>query len=232
MTLTLRTIYLGVTITSLGLLSFGKPASAQISIPEQPDRIVQDNVLTSSALPQTRIQVDQAFSYVGNFEFTIRDIAYGERHVFVDAQGSKVKRLFIFQFEGFLPNNEHFYRYTFTNAEVIAGFRFRQNTWAYSNASSAKENPAGEGPLTAEFLREKGYELEDELMMSRFLMVPDEAKRNEMILFYLENASSTGYTIASFYDEKDEPTAHWKSLSVGLTERSRRAFEVLGSGSR
>lgn len=213
-----------LTLCSLGI---GQSASAQITAPAQPERIVQDNVLTSSALPKTSIQVDRAFSYVGKFDFTIRDIAYGERHVFVDAQDKKVNRLFIFQFEGFLPNNEHTYRYTFTDAEVIAGFRFRQNTWAYSNAMSAKENPAGEGPLTAAFLRAKGYELEDELMMSRFLMVPDKAKRNELILFYLENASPTGHTITSFYDEKDEPTPHWRELSVGLTERSRKAFEIL-----
>ncbi len=199
----------------------------QTSVPEQPNRTVNDNVLNSPALPATKVRVDDAFSYLGSFDFVLKGIAYGERHIFADTADAKVRRLFIFQFEGFLPNNEHTYNYDFTHAETIGGHKFRQNTWAYSNEKAAKNNPNGEGALTAAFLRSKELELEDELMMSRFLMVPDDARRHEMILFYLENASTTGYSISTFYDMNDNPTRHWKEISQELTARSRESFRIL-----
>ncbi|MBT8399194.1 MAG: hypothetical protein KJO98_01860, partial [Rhodothermia bacterium] len=119
------------------------------------------------------------------------------------------------------------YNYDFTHAETIGGSKFRQNTWAYSNEHAVRNNPKGEGALTAAFLRSHGLELEDELMMSRFLMIPDEDRRHEMILFYLENASTTGYEISTFYDAQDTPTAHWEAISRELTTRSRESFGIL-----
>lgn len=201
---------------------FGQPG-----IPSMPARNVEDNVLTSSALPEIRVKVDDSFSYIGKFDFVLKEMAYGERYVFVEANGNKITRLFIFQFEGYLPDNALTYNYDFTRAEPIGGYRFRQNTWAYSNRESQKKNPGGEGALTAEFLRNRGFEIEDELMMSRFLMVPDEERRHELILFYLENARTTGHKIASFYDASDTPTPHWKQISEGLTERSRASFVII-----
>ncbi len=217
-------VYLFLCLIVLGLFP---AAYGQTETPLQPERTVKDNILISTALPEIRVQVADAFVYLGKFEFTIKGIAYGERHVFIDESDGKVERLFIFQFEGFLPDNTHTYNYSFAQAETLGGYRFRQNTWAYSNAESELKNPKGEGALTARFVRSKGFELEDELMMSRFLMVPDEARRHEMILFYLENASSTGRAISSFYDEQDKPTSHWRAISEGLTARSRSSFEIL-----
>ncbi|NNE35117.1 MAG: hypothetical protein HKN13_07780 [Rhodothermales bacterium] len=48
-----------------------------------------------------------------------------------------------------------------------------------------------------------------------------------MILFYLENASTTGYEISTFYDAQDTPTAHWEAISRELTTRSRESFGIL-----
>jgi|GEM_PF-947411 len=214
------------------LFFIAQPALGQSDRPTLPDRSVLNNVLVSSSLPEIRVAVAPEFTYVGRFDFFIRDVAYGERFVFVDADDKKVQRLFIFQFEGFLPTNTMTYNYNFSQAEEMGGFRFRQNTWAYSNNDALINSPEGEGSLTAKFLRSKGYELEDELMMSRFLMVPDEERRNELILFYLENASTTGRSIASFYDNQDNRTAHWREISKELTARSRESFSIVTSKSQ
>ena len=189
-------------------------------------RTVEKQTLISTELPKIAITVDPAFKYIGKFDFVLKEIAKGERYVFVDAdRGKKIKRLFIAQFEGFIPGNSHTYNYRFDNAELMAGHKFRQNTFAYSNLESERDAPAAEAALTAKFLRDRGYKLEDELMMSRFLTVPDAERRNELILFYLENASTTGKNIADFYAD-DEETTVWKNISVGLTARSREAFKV------
>ena len=108
---------------------------------------------------------------------------------------------------------------------MFGSHKFRQNTYAYSNTESRRENPENEGVLTFDFLQKKGYSLEDELMMSRFLTVPDEAKKNELILFYIENASETKHKLSEFYKD-DEATEIWKNISKGLTERSLKAFKI------
>ena len=109
------------------------PAFAQIVPPPMPARSVENNVLYSEDLPAIRVRVDSAFRYVGKFDFVLKEIAYGERYVFADDKDGRIERLFIFQFEGFLPNNDHTYNYNFDQAELIEGFKFRQNTWAYGN---------------------------------------------------------------------------------------------------
>ncbi|MCB1024110.1 MAG: hypothetical protein KDB79_06965, partial [Acidobacteria bacterium] len=165
-----------------------------------PKRIVKNNVIISDSLPRISVAVNGSFKYLGRFPFKIRDVAAGERFVFVDEKKGKVKRMFIAQFEGFLPHIDDFYRYSFENAETFGAHKFRHNTYAYSNKESRENNPKGESALTAEFLKEKGYILEDELMMSRFITVPQENKKHELILYYFENVSETKNRISDFYN--------------------------------
>ena len=204
------------------------PNVAGLNLPPMPDRRVEDNVLYSSELPDIRVRVAEEFRYLGKFDFILKDVAQGERYVFVDDEEGQVKRLFIFQFEGFIPGNEYTYNYNFDRAESMGDYKWRQNTWGYSNEASARENPFNEGTLTADFLHSEGLELEDELVMSRFLMVPDDDRRHELILFYLENAGDLGIRIDELYTEAG-PTKRWRELSVGLTERSRESFEIVGT---
>lgn len=193
---------------------------------EEHRRYVAANTLVSTALPAIRVRVAAAFKYVGKIEFKIRDVAQGERYIFVEANDKKISRLFIAQFEGFLPSNAMTYNYNFQNALDLNGHRFKQNTFAFSNAEARAENPSGEAALTAAFLLEKGFVLEDELMMSRYVTVPDSARRHELILFYIENAGSTGRRLQEFY-RGDEETAIWKTVSKDLTARAFKNFEVL-----
>jgi hypothetical protein len=71
----------------------------------------------------------------------------------------------------------------------------------------------------------RGYKLDDELMSSRFLTVPDAEKKNELILFYMENVSGTKRKLADFYIGDDE-TAIWKQTAGGLKERAMAAFSI------
>lgn len=201
------------------LLCFGLAFGQQI------ERKVAGKTLISNQLPEIKVKLNGNFKYVGKFGFTIRDIAKGERYVFVDARKNEIQRLFIAQFEAILPTSDEFYRYNFDKAQKFGVHKFRQNTFAYSNLEAEKENPNGEATLTAKFLKEKGYQLEDELMMSRFLTVPDEAKKHELILFYIENVSSSKHRLADFYKD-DAATEIWKQISNGLTNRSFKAFKI------
>ena len=188
-------------------------------------RKVEGNVIISDTLPKIKIAVKGRFKYVGRFDFKIRDVAAGERFVFVDAKNGKVKKMFIAQFEGFLPHIADYYRYSFANAMNFGLHKFRHNTYAYSNREARRSNPMGEGVLTEDFLKKKGYLLEDELMMSRFLTVPDKAKKHELILYYLENVSSSNHKLAEFYKD-DKPAQVWKNIAKDIKLRSLKAFKI------
>lgn len=192
----------------------------------QETRRVVGNTIVSDKLPAIKVQVDKAFKYLGKFDFVIGAIAKGERFVFVEATRKKrIKRLFIAQFEQILPTSQEIYRYNFDKAILLGEHRFRHNTFAFSGAEAKRENPKGEASLTADFLAAKGFRLEDELMSSRFLTVPDQAKKNEMILFYIENISKTGRRLADLY-VGDEETVVWKAITSGLKDRSSAAFKI------
>lgn len=192
---------------------------------QQIERKVNGKILISNQLPEIKVKLQGNFKFVGKFDFTIPDFGKGERYVFVDARKRKIRRLFIAQFEAILPESKEIYRYNFDNAQKFGQHKFRQNTFAYSNLEAKKENPAGEAALTEKFLKEKGYLLEDELMMSRFVTVPDLEKKHELILFYLENVSQTNHKLSDFY-QGDDDTEIWKQISRDLTIRSLKAFKI------
>ena len=188
-------------------------------------RVVKRNTIISERLPKIKIKVKRSFKYVGRFDFKIRDVAAGERFVFVDAKRGKVKRLFIAQFEGFLPHINDYYRYSFKNAMTFGAFKFRQTSYAYSNSEGRTSNPNGEGVLTEDFLRKKDYELQDELMMSRFVAVAGADKKHELILYHLENVSSVGHSLSELY-KNDKLTPVWQKISAELRKRSLKSFKI------
>jgi hypothetical protein len=188
-------------------------------------RRVDNNVLISDSLPQIKIKVDQAIQYVGSFPFKIKDIAAGERYVFAESDGKKIKRAVIAQFEGFLPQSSEIYRYSFANAISISTHKFNHNTFAFTNADAAKENPKGEAALTESFLKKKGFEIPQAWIVSRFLTLGDESRKYELIIFYQEDAALTGHKFEEL-SVNDESTELLKSIAPSLKERALKAMEI------
>lgn len=215
-------------LTLLILMVQVAPAIAQDSdvvCPMSAERSVEGQVLTSTALPALHLHLDEAFSFVGSFAFTIRDVACGERFVFVDAEELTIKRMFVAQFERF-TNTDGTYNYSFANAETFAGHRFRYNPFAYSVTGARSRNPMGEAVLTDNYLEARSYASPDTFMVSRFLTVPDEARRHELILFYLEDLSSINLTLDALYDASDQMTPAWRKESQALKQRALAAFAI------
>jgi hypothetical protein len=185
-------------------------------------RPVDRGTITSPSRPAITVRVARGFAYAGCFPLEFPQVARGARYVFLDADGPRLRRLFVLQFEEFLPGVDHVYRYDMTSAEDIGGHRFRHNTWAYSNAASAAD--PNEGTLLAAFLVQRGYEVPDVWMMSRFLTLGGEDRKSELILFYLEPAAA-GTRLADLY-KGEEPTPAWQALRPALAQRSREAFSI------
>jgi hypothetical protein len=175
------------------------------------ERFVKDNMLVSDADPRLAIRFESPFEYVGVHDFDIRGIAGGTRHVFVDADGAYVRRMFILQLEGFYPNNPGVYRYDLSDSPVVAGYPWRSNGWAFDLAAFRIDDPGNESSITAGFLEGLGYELPELVLMWRSLTVVNETRTHEAILFLLEAGEPLGLRMQDLFDG-DEDTPRWKAI--------------------
>ena len=204
------------------------------------ERQVIDNVIISEDTPSIKIKVDDEFAFVGKFDFEIiasseeypedligKPIASGERLVFLKSdQEQSVEKLFIVQFEGFLPENDLIYNYDFSKAESIGSNKYRHNTWIYDARSMAEQNPSNEGAKTIKFIEDKGFTLQDYFMMSRFVGLASEDRKNEIIIFYQEMLTkTTGLTLDEY--EQSTTQADRETIINSLVERSRNSFEII-----
>ena len=201
-------------------------AVTSTSVAQKPSRVIRGDTLVSSDLPSLRIVVAPTFRFVGIVPFQIRDVASGERFVFVEARDREVQRLIIAQFEAIRPGSSERYNYSFAQAPVIAGHRFRANAFAFSHAAARAQNPTGEAALTAAFLAGKGYRLDDEYMTIRYVTVPDRARRHELILFYLEPLKRASLRLADLNDPAGNATTAWNAAATALRARADSAFAL------
>jgi hypothetical protein len=190
-------------------VGIGCAPSRSVTNTAQPNRYIQDGVLVSRCLPPLRFQAGPGFWYLGAHPFRIRNLAAGERHVFADTAGGRVRRLLLLQFEGYLEGVEGSYNYRTTNPVHLGGETYNQNLYFFD----AGTDLAPEGAATRAFLDRQKLSWPREQMMSRFVRVVDAARRNELIIFYLESVADAGYTLAQ--------------VAASLTARSLRAFTVL-----
>ena len=202
-------------------------------------RFVKDNILHSNETPQIEIRIDDEFKFIGKFDFEIiassdeyseellgKPIAAGERFVFGATNGNhEIEKLFIIQLEGFLPDIDLLYYYDFSSAELIGNNKYRHNIWIYDAEESAIQNPVSEGALTRNFLREKGFNLDNQYMMSRFVGLASDDRKNEIIFFYMEMlGKTTGYSLDEYQNSISDEEL--ESIEQSFEERSRKSFEI------
>lgn len=194
---------------------------------ENAQQYFKDGVLISLQDPSLAIDVDDSFTFVGRHPFTIRDVAAGERFIFVDTDDNLIQRLFIVQFEGFLPGVDDFYRYDLTGSPVVADYPFRSNGYAFDILEAIAANPKSESAATYPYLESRGYLVPRYWMQWRSLTVADQARSKEMILFYVENVDATGLSLTDFYQE-DAATAEWTDVQKELEVRANDSFRLTG----
>ena len=183
-----------VLVSSLLLYSI---AYAQSDVNSQTRR-VKGQILTSASLPPIRIRVGKAFKYVGSQQFILYDRAQVEQHFFVDAdKQQRIKRMYMVQFEGYLPNISGSYNYLVTKTVSLAGQSYIVNAEVIPNVPSAiKQDAQSDVARAALFLEGKGYRIGEGIVFQRFVRLVDEAKRSEFILLYVEDLSGAGVDAA------------------------------------
>lgn len=190
-------------------------------------RTVKGQRLTSPAIPAVKLEFDKAFKYVGSQSFVLYDVANAEQHFFVDADDQgRIKRFYWVQFEGYLPTNSHTYNYKSTKTIDAGGFNF----FADAYPRNIKGNPGradSDGNRARSFLTSKGYRMaSDDLLSQRLVHLVDEAKRNELMIIYIEDLSGMGLT-APDLSPGGSAAARWDDVAKALLERALKNMKVM-----
>ena len=228
-----------VTLTALFLFFFAAQSCTK-NIAVADSRSIDGIVLTSTIDPALTFRPSKEFQFVGDFTMTLKDTALAERHHWVATNdNNQIQKLLIVQFERFLDDVEGEYSFSVPSSEIsgsnykfsptpvsLGGIGFIHNTWALDHAANASERPAMEAAATLALLKEKGYLIDDELIMSRFVQSFGENNRHELIIFYFEPLSSGGKFLKEFPDG-GPPSAAYDTYSDAVTTRSLDAFEIV-----
>jgi hypothetical protein len=187
-------------------------------------RTVAGQVLTSKEMPAVQLEFDRAFKYAGSQSFVLYDVANAEQHFFVDAdEDGRVKRLYWIQFEGYLPDNTYSYDYKSSRIATIGGLEFFADIYARSLKGNLGR-PDSDGNRARAFLESKGFKTGTEVVTQRFVHLVDEAKRNELMIIYLEDLSGTGFT--ADLNEGGSKHAEWSSLSQAVFARAQKFMKI------
>jgi hypothetical protein len=190
--------------------------------PSRVARSVVSNVLHSPALPALDLSVDPSIPYLGSTELIIKNIARPERHHFADVRDGTVRRLFVVQFEGFLPDNDERYVYPLPDPVELGGATWGSWVFAYS---AHRDDPAPETTDTVAFLDERGIAFDDEQVMARYARILGDDARNEVLLFYHEPLRRLGHRLDTVSLDGDLRT-EYAAVGTDLKARARRAFRL------
>jgi hypothetical protein len=226
LTMAFAALVAGSEITSINLVSASKTAEEPKS-PQQLTRKVKGQTLTSTKLPAASLKFDKAFKYAGGQSFILYNVANAEQHFFVDAdKQGQIKRFYWVQFEGYLPNNNHSYDYKANQTIDIGGLNFIADAYPLN----FKVNPGrsdSDGSRARTFLESKGYRMAgDDILFQRLVHLVDEAKRNELMIVYIEDLSGMGLTAADLA-KNGTAAARWDEISKGLLERAIRGIRIV-----
>lgn len=208
---------------SLSLTSFA-PAQSTANRESARTRDVKGQVLISTYLPSIRLRFEKRFKYVGSQKFILYDRAQVEQHFFVDADNQqRIRRMYMVQFEGYLPNVNATYDYPSTETVDINGVRYIVNVETIANVSAVlRQSPESDVARAGSFLESKGYQISESVMFQRFVRLVDEAKRNEFILVYIEDSGTAGGSIAA-----TRTTSEKNEAMQEFQRRALKGFTVL-----
>jgi hypothetical protein len=75
-------------------------------------------------------------------------------------------------------------------------------------------------------LESKGYRMaSDDVLSQRLVHLVDEAKRNELMIIYMEDLSGMGLTAADIA-EGGRAAARWDEISNGMLERAVNGMKI------
>lgn len=179
----------------------------------------------SDANPAIAVHVDPSLPFLGRTELDVRGRARAEQYFFADVQDGKLGRTVIVHFEHFLPTNEYTFGYPTFLMVTLDNHEYLHQRWPIPRFELLTLEPVKAMLAAANVTAEEGW------LSNRYARVVDEAGKYELLLFYLEPASSSPVPIdllAAEAQPNGVPPAsgQWATIAAGLAERARAAFTV------
>jgi len=107
----------------------------------------------------------------------------------------------------------------------IGGLDFIADVYA-RNIKTNPGRPDSDGSRARAFLASKGYTLgSDEVMSQRLVHLVDDAKRNELMIIYLEDLSPMKLTAADVAPG-GKAAGEWEKISAGLLDRALKNMKI------
>lgn len=155
-----------------------------------PHRRAVDNLVTSHGLPDIKIRVADTLRYMGELKFTLMDAARVEMFLFAeDDVNYQFKRIFVVQFEGYLPDNDFRYEYPALEQVQLGQHGYMTDGGVLMLDRVMKRRPEGDIAVWVNWLKQQGYDprLWNDMGYRRFVRLVDKSQRNEILLLYFEN---------------------------------------------
>ena len=203
-------------VLTLAALLFCNGAHGQVTVPE---RKVEGSVVISRD-PAMRITLPKEARYVGADRWTLYDVADCEVHVFVEADAARnVQRVYWVQFEAFIPSRpDSTYNYDRDAITEINGLAVHHRE--RFGASDEKPRAGSDLEHVRDMILAAGYTLPKEIINARLVHLPDDTKRKEVMVIYMEDMATTGKTSADFIAGAKISEA-WTPVGEKLLERAK-----------
>ena len=203
----ITTVLFGQLVAALSMLD-QTAAASQAWDALRPERSVVGQVLTSSAAPAIRIQVNDALPYIGGQRFILHDTVDAEQHFFLEVDKAKaIFRMYWIQFERYLPGRPGEYSYEHDKTVTFSGLKLLANVRRFTEPPA----PDSDRKNAYEFLEKLGYTLPTPATRARLVYLFEESRRQEVMIIYLEPAEIIGEVTA------EESAAIIQRARQGLT---------------
>ena len=164
-----------------------------------------------------RISVDSAFGFIGHVEFAIGEAASAEQFIFGEITEGRLDRAVIIHFEKFLSSSSRFI-YPTAPADTLGRHAYLHQHWWLSPDFFAS-------PPLHELLARRGITVDSAYVADRHVRVVDPVGKHELIVFYLEGASTFSTPVGRIPPSMvgNVPPA----TASEVAGRARRAFQVV-----
>lgn len=177
--------------------------------------------------PPLRLKIAPGLKAVAPLRFPIERLTNVERHVFVEADRSRVvRRLVIVQYERAQAGSKFRFVYPSTPPQPFGAATYRFGAYVYDDERAAAAAPDREAARTRARLRQLGYRLPKLERTARLARVADAAGLSEVIVFYMENADAE-YPNGLIGADEDGDLALDPPAAAALLERMRSAVSVV-----
>jgi hypothetical protein len=192
--------------------------TALLVLAQSPTDRTFNQTIESASLPKISISVSPKLSFLGSGKFDVRGIAAAEQFVFAEADRGVAKRVFIAHFEHWLPTNTNIFDYPKLRQAKVGSHEYLHQIWYIEKPQLLHSG------LVSSLLKQRGLSAEDNWMMNRYVRAVDEAKRHEIILFYLEPASSFPKEASEF--KPGPPVENLPQFLIDFVGRANTTFSV------